>query len=373
MSEKKDRRMAEALTGVRLAEQWPNFQKLTKLLEQRRPPSYLVRAALERVFGHRFRSMHDKSAWSVAFTYKDEVFELSDWKNSTWNIYGHKTGGVVAAELERKVSAAAKILDGHLKDVCSDLRKKGDLSLDNQFHRYHALFDMFRHECEKQLGFRPEPARQKTRRHPSGVVEVIESTMAALMDSSFKAQGNLLAAVIFFFSLSEVIFDACFALSDRQGVDYKAFRDLSWEERFKSILRLTSTWEKKVYERLLPIRRFYRNIPVHADPVYAFFIKGIGLIPATFDHLSNPNLIPLGLSNNEEAKVVLGDLEEALEFFRDHPLTRYGFAYAESGLVIHLSPERLKRHREHMTSIEGFREYLEGVVERADAAADLVG
>jgi hypothetical protein len=372
LSDKRARKMAAALTGVEIAESWPDLEdpKRTGLLDRTRPPSYLVRATFEQVFGVRLPSPHEKSAWGVPILYKGEEFELSDWKRTIWKISGHASGIEIAKELEKKISSAAKILDGHIREVCRGLLDKDQLSLDNQFHRYRALFDMFRIECEARL---QRPLLPQGPKNP-GVADLckhLESSFAVLTENSLRLRGNLLAAAIFFFSLSEIIFDACFALGDRKGLSFRAFRKLEWSERFRFVLPSSDEEVRRLYNRLVEIRRVYRNAPVHADPVFAFDVKGVGLIPQAFDVLDNPNIKSLYFSEVGEVEPILACFNDAMQLFERHSLTRFGFAYAESGLAIHIAQDKLERHRSQMTSIGTFRSFLCRLVEYADAVANM--
>lgn len=371
LSDRKARKVAEALTGVSIAEIWPQQQELTRLDERTRPPSYLVKIALEEYLGIRLPRPYEKSAWAIPLSYEGTEFEISDWKRSTWSIFGHKGASTAASELAKKLSAAAKIIDSHLRKVCRRLLDQGEFSLNNQFHRYRALFEMFRAEFQSRLQRPPLPPKPSEGAGLADLGKQIEHGFALLTDNSLRRQGNLLAATVFFFSLSEVIFDACFALGDRRGMNYREFRALDWSERFRLFLPLVAEEERKVYERLRLLRRAYRNTPVHASPIFAFNVRGVGLVPATFEELDDPNLKSLYFTEAEDAESILRSFSLALELFENHPATRFGFAYAESGLAIHIADELLKPFKARMSSLELFKEFLLESVEYADAVENM--
>jgi len=361
--------MKAALTGVKLLERWLDPEATSLLDQMTRPPPYLLRAAIELVFGYRLPRRHEKSAWGVAVSYEGEEFEVVDWKRYQWSISGRAGTEEIAAQLLKKLTAAAHVLDRHLKEECRALVRAEEFSLDNQFHRHYALFSMFRKEC---LSWMAKEINRTELRLPlaDGVVEILESSFEELGTQASRVHGNLLAATIFF-SLTEVIFDACFALSDRGGKTFHEFRSLDWAERFKWVVPLEESDALVLYEALVKIRKSYRNESVHASPVYGFAIKGVGLIPATFDDFDRPSLVNPWFADNQEAPDVLEVFDNTLDYLEGSESTRFGFAYAQTGLAIHIAEHRLERYREKMTSIESFRALLDELIERQDAMANM--
>ncbi|MEM9596020.1 MAG: hypothetical protein AAGD06_17245 [Acidobacteriota bacterium] len=366
MSEKELERMTKAFTGVSLADTWPELGSSTRLVDKNRPPSYLVKAALEKVFKHRLPRGHEKAAWAAPLTYKGVTFEVCDWKRSRWNIFGQPGFTEAAEELAQKISAASAILDHHLKQHCRGLLKQEKFSLDNQYHRCRALFEYFRAQCLARLAD-PENNDQPKASDP----EALTASLNSWFQNSMELNGYLLATSIFFFSLTEVIFDACFALGDRDGRTYREFRSQAWEERFKQLLPPREHEIQTTHNGLLELRRLYRNTPVHASPLYCFDVPGVGLIPATASALDNPNNQPLFAMDESNAASLLGTLVSALDLFESHPYTEFGFAYAESGLTIHLKEEQLTKHRENMNSIDTYRSFLQDSLEYLDALTNM--
>lgn len=362
--------MKEALTGVQLLERWLNPEATSQLQTATRPPTYLVRAALELVFGYRLPRRHEKSAWGVAVSYEGEDFEIVDWKRYEWSISGRSGTEEIATQLLKKLAAAARVLDGYLKKECRALVEAEEFSLDNQFPRYHALFSMFREEC---LSWMAKEISQTVSRRPllNGLVEIIDSSFQELGTQASRAHGNLLAATVFFFSLTEVILDYCFALGDRKEKTFREFRSLDWAERFKLVVPMEESDAQALYQSLLKIRRHYRNESVHASPLYGFAIEGVGLIPATFDDLDRPSLVNPWFADNQDARGVLEILGRAMSHLETSEATRFGFAFAQTGLAIHIAEQRLVQHREAMTSMESFRVFLDALIEHQDAVANM--
>jgi hypothetical protein len=373
LPESKRRKIVSALTGVSIAENWPPNEGAVKLAERLNPASYLVKGSLEQLYGRRLPTPLDKSAWAIPVSFRGALLEVSDWRRYSWTIYGLPDQVEVAELLTKKLTSAATVLDRALQDVCRELLSKEDFSLDNQFHRYRTLFEEFAEKCGSiRLDRRVTPAALDAGDIDLGTIaKHLEHAMNIWTRDSTELRINLIASAIFFFSLSEIIFDACFALGDRSGTSYRRFRALDWAERFKFFIPLSGREVQELYEQLLKIRRFYRNIPVHASPLYVFHIDGFGLIPATFEDLENPNLSPLFSAEPNDAEEISTCLVSALEFLERNPTTEFGFAYAESGLAIHLSETRLSKFKIHMGSIEEFRDFLQVRADYADAVMNM--
>lgn len=128
---------------------------------------------------------------------------------------------------------------------------------------------------------------------------------------------------------------------------------------------------QELFQSLLEIRKRYRNESVHSSPLYLFAIKGVGLIPATDADLDKPSLVSPWCAKAEDARDVLEILDRTMRHLETSEATRFGFAFAKTGLAIPIAEQRLARHREAMTSMESFRLFLDRLVEHADAVANM--
>lgn len=193
MLEKAVRRMKAALTGVQPLEQWLDPETTRKLHTVTRPPTYLVRIALELVFGYPLPRPHEKSAWGAVVSFKGENFEIVDWRRCQWSISGRTGAEAQATQLLNKLKAAARVLDGQLKEECQTLREAEEFSLDNQFQRYQTLFSLFREEClswmEKEIG-----QAVLTRSHRKSIAGLLEAFSGESGTRASRVHAHLLAA-----------------------------------------------------------------------------------------------------------------------------------------------------------------------------------
>ncbi|MGE5681252.1 MAG: hypothetical protein ACM34K_10285, partial [Bacillota bacterium] len=178
------------------------------------------------------------------------------------------------------------------------------------------------------------------------------------------------ATAVFFFSLTETIFDSIFSLCDRKGIKYAEFRKMDWEKRFRSLIPLDDDI-KFFYNELIFTRKFYRNIPVHSSPEYFFHYEGFGLIPSNFEALFDPHMIPtLGFSA-DEAERIINCFDDFLDLLSKHPSTIYGYIYAKYDLPIFISKEPIEELKKYMSSIEEFEEELENRARYQDAVDNM--
>jgi len=288
---------------------------------------------LQTLYGNPLPRGIDKSEWEIPIVFEGSIWGIYDWKHYAWCVTTSKGDADSAHRLIRKISAASRIVDGFLKNKAKELLAKGEFSLGNDCAAIRGAYIHFRELTEESIR-RADPDLIEG---PSGPkrTTLAREHFKALRDAEY----NLLATCIFFFAFTEILLDSCFSLMDILPMTYLDFRSLDWAERFKLVLgeELLRT-KTTLFERLVEIRRYYRNIPVHASPQYLFPVQGAGLIPATFDNLDEPCLtIGKGpMFDLVEARNILGILVETLSLFEESERLMYGYYYTRSGLPIHL-------------------------------------
>jgi hypothetical protein len=170
------RKLSAALTGVEefsrekhgvLVEKGPSptgdkradLMARSKFRDERRlvdrcmdPSSYLVGLALGQHFGHALRRS-DKMAWITTIVFSDGVYELNDWKRSSWEMYGPHAEQ--ARVLIRKISAAATILGRALHEENKRRIAEGDFALSFQFSRLLSYYQIQREEAERLVNLKP--------------------------------------------------------------------------------------------------------------------------------------------------------------------------------------------------------------------------
>ncbi len=173
---------------------------------------------------------------------------------------------------------------------------------------------------------------------------------------------KIISTAIFFFSLTEIIFDAYFSISDRKNLSFIDFRKLDWSKRFKFIFETPFNKNiEKIYQHLIKIRKYYRNIPVHASPEFllSIDIDNIGLIPISFEELDAPRLSYGFKFDIEDAKGILTTFDETIALLRNSKATWFAYTYAESELTFHINDELSEELRDHMKTLKSFKKEID--------------
>ncbi len=357
--------------GVAISEDWPDERKLHQHHHFTRPPSYLVKLALMVHFGQRLPRGEEKSDWAIPLDFGGINWLVSDWKRYAWDIYGPEPENALAEKLQKKLESAAVIVGKQVAEEAKDYRDSDEISLDNNFPQLMILYEFFRNEVEETLDrlLHQPPAIEKpvpTETDLDNKVNLREFT--AKLNTWFadhnalerKLHANTLAAILFFFSATEAILDAAFAVGDRQGLTFAEYRSLKWADRIKRWFNAGQGESAEVYQELIEIRREYRNTAAHSSPMFFFSppIPGFGLVPVDYEELDLPRAVPWALREPDEAKRVFDTFDATLRHFQSHDLLKFALKYADSGIGIHISKKLSEDLKSHMTSLEAFEEEL---------------
>jgi hypothetical protein len=337
----------DAFYGISLSKnKWPSHED-SKLVRESSPPGYLVKTVLMIALKTKLHSGGDKSEWAIPIFFKDVLFLIEDYKRDIWNIFGPLIKKDIAEQLRNKIISACKILNKEISQASKNEYNKDNFVLKNSYKKASYLYQYFSEILETALD--KEKEKFNTKDFPNGFVNKLNYTHSY----NQIIESLLIATTVFFFSFTEVIFDSCFSLGDRKGIDYKSFRKLTWEERFKFLIPINENL-KNVYHKLVFLRKYYRNIPIHSSPEYFYKFDGIGFIPSDFNNLSNPNnLWPIQF-DVKEANNALVLFEQFDKYLRNAEITKYGYRYASSGLPILIKKTEAEKLKLSMTSIEEF-------------------
>jgi hypothetical protein len=75
---------------------------------------------------------------------------------------------------------------------------------------------------------------------------------------------------------------------------------------------------------------------------------------------------PLWGIDKREASRIFGTFDSFIELFRSHEKTKFAYAYAETGLPLHIREDWAQNLRDHMVSTEDFQEELNRLLEIQD-------
>lgn len=357
------KKVSGALYEISISDKWPDdYNALTKYKRSTDPPAYMIKMVLMYLAEGKLPRGGDKSEWEIPLLFKKKTWLICDWKRYAWNIYGPEDSQVEAGELESKLQATAKILDLCIQKSAKKEFAKGNISLHNQFYQTEMLYTSFCSKAKELLESK-DPELKSTGRNKQ-----LENYINIRLNKSKEIEYHILATTIFFYSHVEVILDACFSLGKRFGINFKEFRNLGWAERFKLYIRPDESNEINIlFSQLLEIRKFYRNIPVHAGPTFFFHLNGFGLIPSSYERLLDPHMSYKLLVDKEEPRKIINTFEETINLFKSHSNTQYAYLYAQSGLPIHIEEGAINELKKHMDSLINFEEELHRRNEYQDA------
>jgi hypothetical protein len=185
-----------------------------------------------------------------------------------------------------------------------------------------------------------------------------------------QADAAAAGAVIFFFGLMEVLFDACFAFGDRRGITYFKFRGRHWKERFRFVMDVTCSPATEVYEKLLRVQQRYRNVFTHALPTFFVLNERLGWIPREAEHLTEPRMNPMFAFDPDEVRSTFALFDAAMSLFENHDTTWAATMYAKTPLPIPLASERVAVLLKHVTSRDAFENEIDRRLGFLDAVAN---
>lgn len=200
---------------------WSKFRDERRLVDRCvDPSSYLVGLALGQHFGHALRRT-DKMDWTTTIVFSGGVYELNDWKRNSWEMYGPRTEQTRV--LIRKISAAATILGRALHEENKRRIAEGDFALSHQSSRLLSYYQIQREEAERLVNLKPGNEEfVKVGEHVTEGGSKIERFLNVAMNRYLsdwrRADAAAVAAVILFFGLLEIIFDAFFVFGDRRDL-----------------------------------------------------------------------------------------------------------------------------------------------------------
>jgi hypothetical protein len=355
-----------ALTGVEEDQAPESTSRQYSLLSHLvTPPSYFVYLLL-RLVGFRSYQMDDKSEWQFYVRYRGASFCILDWKTMAWSIEGIATSSQQrgseeilgkAESLRRRIETAGRHLDKVLEPELKKQVMAKDFALQNSYDHVRSLYDYFRGQVEDAL-------------HALEEVNVKETTSSEEFLEKFNQQleleriasYNACAMIAFFFSYTDLIFDTLFALFLHSTMSFQEFRALSWRERFLLVLPVAQERHlSQMYQQLLRTKQTWRDIPLHGFGGHAALlvpVPGLGLIPTTFESISTTVHFSHTPIREENARQVLELLSSFDTWLAENERTQYAVLYAQSGLEIPFSQERIEAIRSWMASPEAFKNAL---------------
>jgi hypothetical protein len=348
-----------AATGDRRADliAWSKFRDERRLVDRCiDPSSYLVGLALGQHFEHALRRT-DKMAWTTTVVFSGGIYELNDWKRSSWEMYGPRTEQVMV--LIRKISAAATILGGAFHEENKRRIAEGDFALSHQSLRLLLYYLIQREEAERLVTLKPGNEElvkvgERVTEGGSKIERFRNVSMNKYLSDWRRADAAAVAAVILFFGLLEIIFDAFFVFGDRRGLTYQQFRGLDWRERFKFVVDVTKSPAKEAYEEMVRVQRRHRHVVSHGAPLFVVQHRGLGFIPADPLDATSPQTNPLYAFDADEVAATFATFDRTLAVFETHPTLWFAYKYVQTPLLLYLDDKSVQEIVGHSGSAEEF-------------------
>ena len=334
---------------------------ISKLVD---PPTYVVQMLLCGFAGLEW-SRGDKAAWEVELDFKNVPFTVSDWRRSSWSIYCSKNTcqtRPVAEELQRKLASAGRLLNQMLRPEFQSQVDGGEFYIKNSFRLVRRPYEHFRQILESELLNLEEPRNSGDR-----ITAKTASSLADQFNTIIRLEEVIShtasAMIAFFFSYTELLFDVLFAFKEDRGISYLEFRQLTWAERFKRALPVSTDRELSVlYDRLLTVKRTTRDVVFHGyggEPALLIPSGNLGLIPVSYEVLTDSALfswIPVGRSDAQE---ILASCQTFDDWVASDDRAWYAYKYAESCFEIPFGSASVERVKNWMSSRDDFVEALE--------------
>ncbi len=357
-------KVKQALYGITISDEWPEISGLAPILPcYYKPPSYMIKMALEILYDDRLPIGYDKSAWAIPILFHNNNWLISDWKNFGWTIKTRTGTKEDAEKLFIKFKSTSKLLDRYVRSQAKIHFKNENISLFNHFLKSRLIL---KHYIEKLQNSIQDSKSVDYKYLEKG--EARSKAVKRRWKAKQEAEIYTITTSIFFFSHTEVIFDACFSLNDRKGLTFKKFRSLEWSDKFKFFINPSSNSEiNSLFSDLLEIKKYYRNIPVHSSPEFLFPLENYGLLVGSYENWYLPHMECLIMFDVSEGERVLNTITNCLSLLMTHENTKFGYLYAQSGTPIHIKKEFVEKLKVHMTSLNEFNKELERLSAYQDA------
>jgi hypothetical protein len=347
-------------------------QDLTRLLvNQKDPVSRFLKLALAELRARKLNT-GDKIEWKAYIVFKSSVWYIRDWKHSSWTLYGPANAGTTMKLLLKKLEAAAKAAKSSFEARSKAKIVAGDFALAHQFWMMQSYYWSLRKQAEVMFGLKCEPepgVPVSTFKLPTGGT-VTQYDMPGTNDYFAKRrswEASAAGAVILFFGMLELVFDACFAFGNRNGLTYQQFRNKNWKERFSLSVDVDVSPANGIYQGLLLVQERYRNVFSHALPLFMVFHQESGWIPNDMTRVTEFNSNPLFGFKETDLGAMFALFDRTCKLFEDDPITWAAMMYVRTPLPIPLAPTAVASLLKHAGSRDEFAAEIDRRIDMHEA------
>jgi len=375
MSDQFQKKILAALHGVKSFD--PDKHKdlpqdLTRLLiNQEEPVSRFLKLALVELQARKINT-GDKIEWKAYIVFKSSVWCIHDWKHASWTLYGPANAETTTKLLLKKLEAAAKAAESSFEARSKAKIVAGDFALAHQFWMLQSYYWSLRKQAEAMLGLKCEPepgVPVSTFKLPIGGT-VTQYDMPCTNDYFAKrrsCEASAAGALVLFFGMLEIVFDACFAFGNRNGLTYQQFRSKIWKERFRLSVNVDTSPAKEIYQELLLVQQRYRNVFSHALPLFMVFHQEIGWMPSDMTQVTELNSNPLFGFKETDLGAMFALFDRARKLFEGDPITWAAMMYVQTPLPIPLAPTAVASLLKHSGSRDEFAAEIDRRIDMYEA------
>jgi hypothetical protein len=273
-------------------------------------------------------------------------------------------GPQIARDLVDQVIAKIRSASHHANDLLSsELTKKIDQEyfwIHNGYSELRAAYEFYANELreamarlQKSTGEAPVPA---------GTIDASLDAWAERVWLEKVVSYRAFPLLVSFFSLLEFLLDVFYAF-ERPPLSFLEFRKLNWQDRFKAAIHLPPGGEiLRRYERLLQIRRLFRNPLTHGltneTSLLVPFQYG-GLVPVSYEHFKSAAHFGQTAIPQQAASEALETFDGILSHLGTSEPFAFYIRYAEFGFSIPIRGEEIAAIESEMQSLEMFERYMQ--------------
>lgn len=327
------------------------------------PPAYIVAFVFFFVLGYKNFGGFEKVWWHTYFRYKNILFLIRDYKFGTWSLEAKtdiEAAKDLVPELKGKIRSAARHADKILKTEFKAEIEKGQFYINNGYGKLSSTYEFYLEETKAAVVALDEfVAQEAGKKHD--MQEIVDSHNKRL-HLEMVVTYRTIPLITAFFSLLEFLLDVFYAFQQPE-LSFFEYRNLSWQDRFKSTIPLQPGNDfTKHYEQLVNIRSQYRNPFTHGltnESSLLVPFSFAGLVPVSFEHLSNTVHYGFVQMSSNTVKEIISTFSNFLDLIGNEEPYCYYVLYVDYGFPVPVAKQAVESIVKEMTDYEGFKEYLQ--------------
>lgn len=336
------------------------------------PDPNLLLFLLIEICNFSYRNREEKMHWNVAFVYKQKNYAITHEKFGL-RFYAESDNSINPDEVLVKLKKILKIVEKHsLTDISKQKILEGNIIIVNQFNKIDNQYTYFRKRAKTEFIPQEVKSIDLDTNNPLDFIRFSMDIVNRETEAKRNGQYNALAMIDAYFSRLEhlLVLALPFFNYNRDEDNMSVFVGLIWSEKLKRILEFSNSDTLNHYHALVTIKERYRNTFAHGGfekNGQSFYISlgNYGSIPASLSGVKNSihfKPFPIDQSVYEEICSVFDEFDHYLSSIAMPKV----WIYAESGLNLSLTENRLNRLLEAANDLDYFTQWIENEVEMYD-------